>query len=338
MTPRPAALVFLLASALLHAAMLFAIAGSARGAQAVEPDEQQAARWLGSTFEIEGVLGAVQPDETASQRPRPPLDESARPEPAPSQPLPEQPSRAGSAEPPALEASEPAAEEQSSERPPEDHAPAAVAEPNDMQAPSERAGRPEPSTPHSETAPAPADQPAPDSAMPAPGASSSATPGGAPGEPVVRPGVGSLAKAFTRAVPRAAFRDPAWHGLALGAAGSITFSIELDAEGRLVEQALVIDKEPAPPEHLERLVTRTTLMLKAGSFALTPAGVQAGKQRLELSAAIRKVEALDDALAEPRDLRQIGRLVEPTWVRPGKANFTYNSGRQVELTLRMLAN
>ena len=99
-----------------------------------------------------------------------------------------------------------------------------------------------------------------------------------------------------------------------------------------------VEEEPKPAPHLKRIIGRAVLMLKQGTFALSEAGVSAGVQRFELSAEIQQVAALDDAIAEPHDLRQIGRLVEPTRVRPGKANFTYNSGRQVELTVRMLAN
>ena len=150
--------------------------------------------------------------------------------------------------------------------------------------------------------------------------------------------VASLAKGFTRAVPRAAFRDPVWHRLPLGQAGKIVFSIELDAAGKVLGGARDIEQEPAPPPYLKALTERTLLMLKAGQFALSPTGIRAGAQRFEMSASIRVVDPLDDELAEPEDLRQIGRLVEPSLTRPGKANFTYNSGRQVQLSIRMLGN
>ena len=155
------------------------------------------------------------------------------------------------------------------------------------------------------------------------------------GQDVLPASTASFAKAFTRAVPRIASADKVWHGLPLGSAGSAVFDIEVDARGKVVGQGTVLDK-PVPAAHLARIIGRTVLLLQNQSFGPPREGDAQVRQRLELSAEIRQVAALDDTFAEPQDLRQIGRLVEPTRVRPGKANFTYNSGRQVELTVRLL--
>src|SRR5690606_34228905 len=76
------------------------------------------------------------------------------------------------------------------------------------------------------------------------------------GQGSLPPHVGSLAKAFTRAVPRAAFRDPAWHRLPMGGAGKVIFRLELDEMGKVVGAASVEPTEPAPPSFLKSLVAR----------------------------------------------------------------------------------
>jgi hypothetical protein len=147
-----------------------------------------------------------------------------------------------------------------------------------------------------------------------------------------------LAKAFTRACPRAAFADEVWHRLPLGAAGVIEFSLVLDDAGRVQPTTPDGQQRSPPPRHLERLIERTVRMLHAGTFALEAGKVSAGTQRFRLSASIDQRPGSESVLDEPGDLRQIGRTVEPTRARPGKADFTYNSGRHVQLTIRMLEN
>jgi hypothetical protein len=172
--------------------------------------------------------------------------------------------------------------------------------------------------------------------VPPPNASAARAAEPAYGEDIARPDVVSLAKALTRACPRAAFPDRAWHRLPLGPAGAIEFAVELDEQGKVVRATRRQNPTVSPPTHLLDLVKKTTRMLKTGVFALAGHGVEAGVQRFELSAHIESGVSSESVLADPHDLRQIGRFVEPTPIRPGKADFTYNSGRRVVLTVRML--
>jgi hypothetical protein len=335
MARRCLALVPLLVSVALHAAVLLVLAGSANGAES-DFAVVQAPRLVGNTFEIETLQeaapqlpeSAVQHAQAVAAPPERVVAPPALPSMVPEEQVPARPSDTP-AQPSATEAPE-AVESAPEPEPQAAPSPALAAA---LAGDAARAAAPE-----VKTAPAASQPETVDSAA---GQAASAT-SDLPAAPVygqasLPTNVGSLAKAFTRAVPRAAFRDPAWHRLPMGAAGKVVFSIELDNMGKLVGAVSVERTEPEPPVFLKNLVARTVLMLKAGTFALTPQGLQAGTQRFELSAELRRVAALDDVLAEPEDLRQIGRLVEPTRVRPGKANFTYNSGRQVELTIRMLA-
>ena len=328
------ALIPLLASVALHAALVLVLARSANGAES--DFSLRAPRLVGNTFEIETLDEASRElPESAPAQPRapvaPPERVTATPAAAPAEtvPTPRAPEPASEtpvpSEPEAPSTVDDTADDNAAEPEPQAAPPAAHADeaPNAAEPEAKAASRASsPETNNSGAVPA-------GSATDVP-----STP--TYGQGSLPPHVGSLAKAFTRAVPRAAFRDPAWHRLPMGGAGKVIFRLELDEMGKVVGAASVEPTEPAPPSFLKSLVARTVLMLKAGTFALTER-IQAGTQRFELSAELRRVEPLDDALADPNDLRQIGRLVEPTRVRPGKANFTYNSGRQVELTIRMLA-
>lgn len=314
------ATLFLMASGGLHVLLLLGLARSASGAEGAW-DESEPARFVGNTFEIETVEAL--PPTAGSPAPEP----ASAPEPDPA---------SASAVPPLA-------------------APAPIAPPTSPE-PAEAPVAQEPVLPSAPVGAAATASAA--SAAPSAGAAEAtleagATPeaGAAPearaaraaassgavvyGQDALPASTASFAKAFTRAVPRIASADKVWHGLPLGSAGSVVFDIEVDAGGKVVGQGTILDK-PVPAAHLARIIGRTVLLLRNQSFGPPREGEAPIRQRLELSAEIRQVAALDDTFAEPQDLRQIGRLVEPTRVRPGKANFTYNSGRQVELTVRLL--
>ena len=301
------ATISLIASGALHVLVVVALARSASGAEPAR-DELDPARFVGNTFEIETVDAPLTP--AAPPLPAAPPTPTAAPEPA-APPLPKPAEKAPS--------------------PPDDPSTRAA---HSAQVASQSPSAPTPPAPARAESPvtASAERAAPD------GAQTATTGVVAPsyGQDALPASTASLAKAFTRAVPRIASSDQVWHGLPLGAAGKAVFSIEVDAQGKVVGQGTVLD-EPAPAPHLERIIGRTVLLLKSQTFTAFGEAGRGGTQRFELTADIRQVAPLEDAFAEPRDLRQIGRLVEPTRVRPGKANFTYNSGRQVELTLRLLA-
>ena len=126
-----------------------------------------------------------------------------------------------------------------------------------------------------------------------------------------------LPKAFTRAIPAASTRDVAWNRLPLGRVGKAKVRLAIDERGKLVEA----DVEPRAPAHLERLVERTALALRGGSFVLR--AEQRGEQVLLLSGRISR--------------REVGRAPlelgyeAPTASKPGRAYFQLPSGRFVEI-------
>jgi hypothetical protein len=137
-------------------------------------------------------------------------------------------------------------------------------------------------------------------------------------------------------MPRAAFSDHNWLRLPLGSAGVVRFKLTLDDNGKLQAHTVERIDGQAAPQYLREVVRKTALMLNAGRFALTDTSGESQEQRFELSASIDHAGGADE-LGEPGDLKQIGRHVEPTLGRPGKADFTYNSGRHVTLKISILA-
>jgi len=333
------ATISLLASGVLHGLLFFGLVRSASGAEQAW-DEREPARFVGNTFEIDTVdvagLSAghtSEPSPPDPEGPSPPKEAPSAPQPAaPSAPQPAAPSVPQAVPERALEPSVATGEVGAPS------APSARSSADPLAAASSTpvAPEPQPKAPAAPAAGAPASTAASEREAAHAGApvASSGTASGY-GQDVLAAATASFAKAFTRAVPRIASADRVWHGLPLGSAGSAVFEIELDAQGKVIGQGKVLD-EPPPTAHLARIIGRTVLLLRNQTFALAPEAGAPTSQRFELSAEIRQVAALDDGIAEPEDLRQIGRLVEPTRVRPGKANFTYNSGRQVELTVRFL--
>lgn len=328
MKPALLATLSVLASGALHGLLLLGLIRSASGAESTQ-EELTPARFAGDTFEIETVVAPAPtlagpapeapgaPAEEAVSAPEPEVPSAPEPTGAPAPPAPVVPAAPAPApEPSALR--EPTAPP---EVPPSSRAPTPRGEAASARAPeaSGASGMP------------PAAEGPQESGAAEPAASSGAT----YGQDALTAITVSFGKAFTRAVPRIALADKVWHRLPLGAAGSAVFEIELDEQGKVVGQGKVLD-EPFPAQHLARIIGRTVLLLRNRTFA--PAGDAAVpiRQRFELSAEIRQEPALDDTFAEPEDLRQIGHFLDPTRVRPGRANFTYNSGRQVELTLRLL--
>lgn len=143
-----------------------------------------------------------------------------------------------------------------------------------------------------------------------------------------------LGKGLLRVLPRAAFVEPTFHELPIGASARLRFSIDLDEDGRAVAPVR-IDVEQARIQWLEALLGRAVLLLRAGAFSL-PAGASGpASSAFELEFEITQGAAASGDWAEPHDLAEIGRLVEPTRTQPGRAHFRYNSGREVQLVLKL---
>lgn len=139
-----------------------------------------------------------------------------------------------------------------------------------------------------------------------------------------------MGRAFTRAIPAACQADPSWQTLPLGDAGTLEVTVEVDAEGKI---AGFRPSDRDPPEALVRVVKRTVALLGAGTFALRHGTVGAGSQVLALSVRITPAPAAsgdDEATPSKTQLEFTydgGR---------GKAAFTTEGGRRVEVTLRVV--
>lgn len=132
-----------------------------------------------------------------------------------------------------------------------------------------------------------------------------------------------LGRAFTRAIPPACQADPVWSTLDVGVAGSLEVTISIDETGHLAGFTWPRER-PAPP-HLLALVKRTLALLEAGTFALRPSAVSAGREVLEIRATLSEAGTLEAGgsagLAFAYDHGK------------GKAGFTQPNGRHVEVSV-----
>jgi outer membrane biosynthesis protein TonB len=141
-------------------------------------------------------------------------------------------------------------------------------------------------------------------------------PFGAEGPSAVR----SLGRAFTRAIPAACQADPGWGTLPAGSAGAIEIAITIDETGHVTGyKPLASD----PPKQLLALVKRTMALLDAGTFALK-GNVSAGVEVLRIQASVSDLEAAEAGGTAALSFGE------------GKASFTQESGRHVEVTLRVV--
>jgi hypothetical protein len=142
-------------------------------------------------------------------------------------------------------------------------------------------------------------------------------PFGAEGPSAVR----SLGRAFTRAIPMACQGDAGWGKLRIGEVGTIEVAITVDATGHISGYRSLAND---PPKQLLELVKRTVALLDAGTFALK-GSVGAGVEVLQIKAGVSDLEAASE-----------GASVAALSFGEGKAAFTQESGRHVEVTLRVV--
>lgn len=141
-------------------------------------------------------------------------------------------------------------------------------------------------------------------------------PFGAEGPSAVR----SLGRAFTRAIPAACQADPGWGKLPAGDAGSIEIAISIDETGHITGyRPLASD----PPKQLVALVKRTIALLDAGTFALK-GNVSAGVEVLRIRAGVSDLDAAEAGGVAALSFGE------------GKAAFTQESGRHVEVTVHVV--
>ncbi len=154
----------------------------------------------------------------------------------------------------------------------------------------------------------------------------SSSPGTFGGE-ALAPGVRRLGYAFTHAIPPATRGDGAWRELPVGLVGVVRVELTIDAKSHVTDAKPLPPRrgEPPLPPVLERMVSRTVLLLRAGEFALSGSN-SAGSELLAVEVRLRD---------EPPDEDPHGVVLHydfdgATPGHPGRAYFRYDTGRAVE--------
>jgi hypothetical protein len=140
-----------------------------------------------------------------------------------------------------------------------------------------------------------------------------------------------FAKAFARALP-VVLGDTAWLGLPLGPVGRASVDVSIDAAGRIADVDL--DPRTATPAILKRALDRVFILLDSGTFSIDGQRVKMGVERLSLSVELSQRAANPDESADPKLMSEKGHL-PPSRERPGSAHLTFNSGRRVDVLIRM---
>ena len=141
-------------------------------------------------------------------------------------------------------------------------------------------------------------------------------PFGAEGPRAVR----SLGRGFARSIAAACVGDGGWGKLPVGDVGAIDVAITVDESGRITGSR-ALDREP--PKQLTALVKRTIALIDSGTFELK-GSVGAGVEILHIQASVSDV-ATD--VAGGATALSFGE---------GKAAFTQEGGRHVEVTVRVV--
>lgn len=199
-------------------------------------------------------------------------------------------------------------------------------------------------------APRPAPRTAARTARPAPGAATSASlasaaapsasgatvsaEAGSFGALGLPAGTQYFARAFARALP-VVLGDVGWLSQPLGPGGEASLDVSIDEDGRISEVKL--DPQVATPPLLKRAIDRVFILLKSGTFSLDGSRVQVGVERLALSVRLAESTPNPDENADPKLMNEKGHRA-PTRERPGDAHLTFNSGRRVEVVIKMRAN
>jgi hypothetical protein len=140
-----------------------------------------------------------------------------------------------------------------------------------------------------------------------------------------------FAKAFARALP-VVLGDAAWLGVPLGAAGEASLDVSIDEAGRIADVNL--DQRVKTPQILKQAIDRVFVLLNSGTFSLDGTRIRMGVERLDLSVALSQRAPNPDENADPKLMNEKGHQ-PPTRERPGSAHLTFNSGRRVDVVIRM---
>jgi len=168
-------------------------------------------------------------------------------------------------------------------------------------------------------------------APPSPSSEKTSDEAGSFGAVALPQGTQYFAKAFARALP-VVLGDSAWLGLPLGPVGRASVDVSIDAAGRIADVDL--DPRTATPAILKRALDRVFILLDSGTFSLDGQRVKMGVERLSLSVELSQRAANPDESADPKLMSEKGHL-PPSRERPGSAHLTFNSGRRVDVLIRM---
>jgi outer membrane biosynthesis protein TonB len=141
-------------------------------------------------------------------------------------------------------------------------------------------------------------------------------PFGAEGPSAVR----SLGRGFARSIAAACVGDSGWGKLPVGDVGAIDVAITVDESGRITGSR-ALDRDP--PKQLLALVKRTIALIDSGTFELK-GSVSAGVEILHIQASVSDVATDVEGGATALSFGE------------GKAAFTQEGGRHVEVTIRVV--
>ncbi len=141
-----------------------------------------------------------------------------------------------------------------------------------------------------------------------------------------------LPTAFTRAIPPAASRDPAWREHALGSVGVIRLRLTLGEDGRIASHEVLRRRGEEVAPELEGLVRRVVALLGGGQFALRQGTGRAGVQELQVEVTLARGEPSPEA--EPTETVRLG-FDAPAESAPGRAFFRLGSGLGFEAIVRL---
>ena len=143
-------------------------------------------------------------------------------------------------------------------------------------------------------------------------------------------GAQRLAPAFAHALPNAVAADRAWSALPVGPQGEVEVVLLVDREGKLQPPRV----GPAPAA-LKRIARRTWMLLRAGTYTLSNAPGQVGRETLQISVTLSDRAPLDHPNAKPTDAFEMGSA-PPRGDKAGAAHFTLASGRHFAAQVRII--
>lgn len=158
-------------------------------------------------------------------------------------------------------------------------------------------------------------------------------PGVRHGSREAKPGELHVAGSLTHAIPMAWGENPLWHALDLGVVAEAPVTIAVK-DGKIAKVSYPDEDTPAL---IRRIVDGALVMLRARKVSLSLSADATGQERLLVTVTIseRELTAGEKAVAAEKPVLQMSD-VPPTADAPGNGNFTFASGRHVEVKIALL--